>query len=244
MKLPHVSPQRPMPRMPEFAAYTPCFDVITGVAVHAQPLAGIRPLYWWARELRRRGDTLVDLRFDTFTKAATVTVRLASYQVVTVVRRHDNKAALPHDLPTLIAEGVWRLGSLGWTAELAAVAELLGRLGLIIAAVPAKRCTRPVPGWVTQPDRAIRTAYWWAVALKHHGWKLYACGNDVAAGGFIAEIPNTAGGMDLVIYPGGMPDDGTEASALANHLGRLDTSQRRIVKQLIDDGAAGEGQVS
>lgn len=36
VKLPHVLPQRPMPR-PELAAYSPRFDTITGIAVHAQP---------------------------------------------------------------------------------------------------------------------------------------------------------------------------------------------------------------
>ncbi len=244
VKLPHVLPQRPMPRMPEIAGYGPRFDTISAVAVHAQPVEGIRPLYWWARELRRRGDILVDLRFDTITKAATVTVRLASYRTVTVVRRHDNKAALAHDLPTLIAEGVWRLGSLGWTAEVRAITDLLGQHGLILAAAPVARCTRPLSGWVTQPDRAVRMAYWWAVALKRHGWKLYACGDQVARGGFIAEIPNADGGTDLVVYPGGMPDDGTEASVLANHLARLGKSQRRIVEQVIGDTAAGEGLVS
>ena len=47
----------------------------------------------------------------------------------------------------------------------------------------------------------------------------------------------------LVVYPGGMPDDGTEASALANHLARLGTSQRKFVQRVIGDAAAGEGRV-
>ena len=47
----------------------------------------------------------------------------------------------------------------------------------------------------------------------------------------------------LVVYPGGMPADGTEASALANHLARLGTSQRKYVQRVIGDAAAGEGRV-
>lgn len=71
---------------------------------------GLRPLYWWARDLRSRGDILTDVRFNIATKAATVTVQLASYQTLTVTRRADIAAALPSDLPTLIAEAIWRLG--------------------------------------------------------------------------------------------------------------------------------------
>lgn len=242
VKLPHLLPQRLMPRMPELAGYAPRFDAISAVAAHAQPVEGIRPLYWWAHELRSRGDILVDVGFDATTKAATVTVRLASYQVLTVVRRHDSTAPRPHDLPTLIAEAVWRLGSLGWTDELRAVVELLGQLGLVSAPPPVRRRTDLLPGWASQPDRAIRMAYWWALALKSHGWKLYGCADVVARGGFIAEIPNADGGSELVLYPGDMADDGTEASALATHLARLGMSQRQFVARVIGDTVAGEGR--
>jgi len=40
-----------------------------------------------------------------------------------------------------------------------------------------------------------------------------------------------------------MPADGTEASALANHLARLGMSQRKYVQRVIGDAAAGEGRV-
>lgn len=244
MKLPHVLPHRPMPRMPELAGFAPRFDAIAFVAAHAQPVKGIRPLYWWARELRSCGEILVNVEFDTDTKTATVSVRLASHRVVTVLRRHDNKCEMPHDLPTLIAEAVWRLGSLGWTAELRAVLDLLSQVGLILAPAPARRCTDLLPDLGYQPDRAVRMAFWWAQALKRHGWRLDACGDAVARGGFVAEIPNADGGLDLVIYPGDMADDGTEASALANHLARLGKSQRRVVERVIGGTAAGEGRVS
>lgn len=244
VKLPHVLPHRPMPRMPELAGYAPRFDAIAAVPAHAQPVKGIRPLYWWARELRSRGDVLVNLDFDADTKTATVSVRLASYQVVTVQRRHDNKCDMPHDLPTLIAEAIWRLGSLGWTAELRSVIDLIDSLGLVLAPTPVLRRTDLLPDLGIQPDRAVRMAYWWALVLKRHGWKLDACGDAVARGGFIAEIPNADGGMDMVIYPGDMADDGTEASALANHLARLGKTQRRVAGRVIGDTTAGQGRVS
>lgn len=244
VKFPGLSLQRPMPRMPELAGFAPCYEMISAVSAHNQPIRGLRPLYWWVRELRRRGDTLADVRFDTATATATVVVRLASYQMMTVQRRHDSTAALPHDLVTLIAEAAWRLGALGWATELHALTEQLALLGLIIEPAPAQRCTEPIPGVGTQPDRAVRIAYWWAAALKGHGWTLSDCGDEVAAGGFIAEIPCADGSSDLVVYRGDMADDGTEASALANHLARLDHIQRGIVTQLVGDTVAGQGQAS
>lgn len=244
VKLPHLLPQRPMPVMPELAGFEPRYDTIAAIPTNAQPTEGLRPLYWWARDLRSRGDILTDVRFDIATKAATVTVRLASYQSVTVVRRADLAAALPSDLPSLIAEAIWRLGALGWTAELFSIIKLLGQQGLIVTPAPVRQCTDFIPGWLTQPDRRVRMAYWWAQTLKRHGWKLYGCGDPIARGGFVAEIPNADGGRDLVIYPGTMPSDHTEASALAKHLSRLDKNQRRLVAELIGDTVTGEGRVS
>lgn len=242
MKLPRVLTARPTPRMPELAGFEPRFDAIPVLRGH-QPDEAVRPLYWWAKDLRAGGDILVDARFDAAAMSATVTVRLASYRVVEVVRRHDDKPHLPHDLPTLIAEAIWRLGSLGWTDELEEMVELLRTLGLTAAPAAARPSTRRIPGWVQQPDRAVRIAYWWSVALKRHGWKLHACGEVVAQRGFIAEIPCGDGEADLVVYPADMADDGTEASALANHLARLGQGQRKFVQRVIGDTAAGEGRV-
>lgn len=244
VKLPHLLPHRLMPAMPELTGFEPRYGTISAVAASAQPTEGLRPLYWWARDLRARGDILTSVDYDVRTKAATVTVRLASYQSITVVRRNDFSAPLPADLPSLFAEAIWRLGALGWASELASIVELLGQLGLICTPAPVRHCTDYIPGWLTQPDRGVRMAYWWAQALKRHGWKLYGCGDVVARGGFIAEIPHAGGGTDLVLYPGGMPDDRTEASALANHLARLGMTQRRLVAQLIGDTVAGQGRVS
>lgn len=56
-------------------------------------------------------------------------------------------------------------------------------------------------------------------------------------------MPGADGDSALVIYPGVMPDDGTEASALANHLARLGVSRRTFVQRVIGDAAAGEGRV-
>ena len=229
--------------MPEVAGFEPRFDALPALRGY-QPVEVVRPLYWWAKDLRARNDLLVGAHFDAATMTATVTVRLASYQVVKAVRRHDDKPQLAHDLPALIAEAIWRLGSLGWTAELDEMAGVLRTSGLSASPAGVQTDTRHIPGWVQQPDRATRIAYWWAAALTRHGWKLYACGEALAQYGFIAEVPGANGDpAALVVYPGDMPNDGTEASALANHLARIGWSQRALVQRVIGDAAAGEGQV-
>ncbi|HZE16417.1 MAG TPA: hypothetical protein VE197_12285, partial [Mycobacterium sp.] len=173
MKLPRTLEQRPTPRMPGLTGFEPRYDAIPAPGMH-QPAEVVRPLYWWAKDLRDGGDILLGVRFDAAQLAAAVTVRLASYRVVEVVRRHDDKPRMPHDVPTLLAEAVWRLGALGWTEHLEELVDLLRAVGLISAPASVRRCTRQIPGWVSQPDRAVRIAYWWALALLRHGWRVHA----------------------------------------------------------------------
>lgn len=110
--------------------------------------------------------------------------------------------------------------------------------------IPAVQpCVRPIPGLARQPDRAVRIAYWWATSLQRHGWALHACGDDIAGNGFIAHVPGCGGQVTLMIYPADMADDGTAASALARHLGRLGSSQRRRVQRIIAEANAGRDQV-
>lgn len=234
--------QRPKPRMPELAGFEPRFDAVPLPRTH-QPANVARPLFWWAKDLRERGDILVGIGFDAATATATVTVRLASYRVITVVRRPDDKPCTPQDVPELLAEGVWRLGALGWADLVDEVVGALSAAGLIATAVPARTCTAAIPGWERCLDRGVRIAYWFAEALLRHGWRLHACGDAAARYGFIAEIPAAGGGRDLVIYPGDMADDGTEASVLANLCARLGFAQRAALQLIVSDAAAGTGQV-
>ena len=242
VRLPTLAP-RPTPQMPTLAGFEPRFDAVAAPQRMPQPAPPVRPVYWWAKDLRDRGDVLLGIRFDAAQLVAVVTVRLASYRVVEVVRRHDDRPQLPHDVPTLLAEAVWRLGALGWTDELEALVDLLRGAGLIAAPASIRRSTKQIPGWVGQAECAVRIAYWWALVLLRHGWRLHACGDAVARYGFIAEIPTADGAPMLVVYPGDMADDGTEAAALANQLARLRTRQCEFVQRLIADAAAGEGRV-
>lgn len=233
---------RPTPRMPEIAGFEPRFDAVP-LPRAQQPAHLARPLFWWATDLRARGDLLLGIAFDAAAVTATVTIRLASYRVVTVVRRPDDKPGAPDGVAGLIAEGVWRLGALGWADLVDEAVEALSAAGLIAPAAPAGSCTAAIPGWERCVDRGVRIAYWLAAALLQHGWRLHACGDAAARYGFIAEIPAAGGGYDLVIYPGDMADDGTEASVLAAVCARLGFAQRRALQQIVSDAAAGTGQV-
>lgn len=108
----------------------------------------------------------------------------------------------------------------------------------------AQPCSaRAIPALAHQPDRAVRIAYWWALALQCCGWTLHACGQDVARHGFIAEIPRGGCHSTLVIYPGDCADDGSAAAALARQLARLGVSQRRQLRHILSAHTAGPGQV-
>jgi len=226
------------PELPQLAGFEPRFDRIPLVPA-AQPPAVVRPLYWWAQDLHRRGCWLRCVHFSPAAAAALVSVRLPSYRVVEVLRRHSDVRREPTDLPTLLAEALYRLGVTGWGGEIADVVDLLRESAIMASPNPAVSCTRPIP-WLagSQPDRPVRVAYWWAHTLLARGWRLHACGEPVAAGGFIAEIPAGDDGPLLAVYPHGMRDDGTEASALANYLARLSPGQREFVQRLIADTAA------
>ncbi|OBK11261.1 hypothetical protein [Mycobacterium sp. 1245852.3] len=225
--------------MPSLAGFEPCFAPIPTSRIK-QPAQVVRPVYWWTTALRRRGDLLLGVHFDANHLTARVSVRLASDRIVEAVRSNDHNPALPDDVPTLLAEAVWRLGALGWSEQLDELLDLLRALGLMSAPAPIRKCMAPIPGRVCQPDPGVRTAYWWALGLRRQGWQLHACGEDVARFGFVAEIPAPDGEPRLVVYPGDMAPDGTEAAALANHLVRLSTRQRRLVRQVLADSGVGE----
>ena len=97
----------------------------------------------------------------------------------------------------------------------------------------AARNSAHIPGMISQPPRPVRVAYWWANALQAQGWRLHALGDQLACGGFVAEIGLVGDESVWVVFPRNMPDDGTEASALANFLQRLTHDQRNYLRRLV-----------
>jgi len=219
--------------MPHLAGFAPCYDPISLRGGRVRLHENVRPLFWWAKDLCHHGYVLHDVSFNASTKVASAQLSLPARQVVEVVRRHDDRCSLPMDLPALLVEAVWRLGVLGWSEQLGELIGVLAEAGLVSPRVvpPTPRCERPITG--PGPGQEVRVAYWWAAVLIAHGWDLYACGEPIAQGGFIAEAPGLTGRSLLAVYPGGMADDGSEASALANQLARLDESQRGEVRRIV-----------
>ncbi|MFL0285099.1 hypothetical protein ACJH6H_07545 [Mycobacterium sp. SMC-21] len=123
----------------------------------------------------------------------------------------------------------------GWAEEAADVPAALIGSQLSRRPRPASRNGAYIPGMICQPHRSVRVAYWWANALQAQGWRLRALGEQLAGGGFIAEIEVTDGESVWVVFPRNMPDDGTEASALANFLQRLTFDQRNYLRRLLAD---------
>ncbi|WP_285030625.1 hypothetical protein [Mycolicibacterium sp. lyk4-40-TYG-92] len=123
--------------------------------------------------------------------------------------------------------------SAAWAAETADVLALLTGSHLLKRPRPVARNAGHIPGMICQPPRPVRVAYWWANALQAQGWCLRALGEQLAGGGFIAEIGVTGEESVWVVFPRNMPDDGTEASALANFLQRLTFDQRNYLRRLL-----------
>ena len=173
------------------------------------------------------------VRFELKSVTAVVVVELPSHRVVELIRRPQDTPVVT-DLPSLLLEAVWRLSAGGWVQELA------GAVGLLNGAAPLAPlavCEHSIPGVRDQPEPLVRVLYWWARRLLGYGWQLESLGEEVARGGFIAQIPEPGGPL-LVIYPRLIPHDGTEASALANALYRLTLPQRALLTGLVDAAAA------
>jgi hypothetical protein len=120
-----------------------------------------------------------------------------------------------------------------WAEETADAVALLTGSHLFRRPRPVARNSAHIPGMICQPPRPVRVAYWWANALQAQGWRLRAVGEQLAGGGFIAEIGVTGEEAVWIVFPRHMPDDGTEASALANFLQRLTFDQRDYLRRLL-----------
>jgi hypothetical protein len=193
------------------------------------------------RALHERGYVLRCVDFSAAAVTARVVVQYPSHRVVELERRCDDVTRDPTDLPGLLVEAVCRLGAAGWAAELA---DVVRRSGLVVSAPPVGVAAFRIRDLAVQPDRLVRVAYWWARSLIARGWRLEQLGVPVAGGGFIAHIPGAEGaGPVLAIYPRGMREDGTAASALANLLYRLGSHRLQVLAHLVDAAQAGGSRV-
>ena len=80
-----------------------------------------------------------------------------------------------------------------------------------------------------QPMTRARTAAWLLARLVgKYGWEIQHLGEDIAGGGFIANIP----GDVQAIFPAFMEYDGTAAAALARMLPQVPAREVRVLARL------------
>lgn len=246
MKLHRTFDSRIDPAMPMSGGPEPSYDPITFAPIAIQPDPVVRPLFWWAKELRDQGYRLRSVTYEAATRTATIRVQLPSYRIVEQIRQGDNRRRVPNDPVEQFTEGVWRLGINGWGSELTTAVDSMRELGLLSVPVrprfdDSQVTLDHVPDWAEHPEHLMR-AMAAAVLLLKRGWQLHDCGEPTARGGFIAVIPEGDEGL-MVVYPAGMVDDYTAASELANRLPLL-TPQERNYIQIIARRARLEGQGS
>lgn len=233
----HDIARRPVPALPGQGPLAPNFAPLPLPTDDIEP--PVRPLYWWIDAAGAQGSVLHGMYFNNLSQTAVVRMRLESYRVIEVTRDATGLASTtPNTLAALIAETVWRLGSAGWSDEIAHLCTLLRNNNILGGSGLIPLRGDLIPHMTFQPDLAVRVAYWWARELLTRGWILHACGQDIAGGGFIATVPTASSEPVLALYPSGMRPDGTEAALLANWMPRLGAVQLRVLQRLVDETAA------
>lgn len=116
-------------------------------------------------------------------------------------------------------------------AALAELCERLRQSGIRVLVEPARARFDPIPHVPLdqQPHLALLAAFWYAYPLVHNGWGLSHLGEEIAGGGFVAEI----GGHDSRIIPADSYPDGTPATSLARIIAHLDQPDREWLCQVV-----------
>ncbi|MCT7373008.1 hypothetical protein [Mycolicibacterium llatzerense] len=195
--------------------------VVPGVD-HVDPT--IRRAYWDAVTLLDAGWQLRKLRFDSFARTAAIDLHTPTHRAVTI---HSTgiAPALPFAetarafrlacaVASLGQRGGDDLGDLQWQLTEHIRSTSLNPL--------ARRDRIPDPNLIANRDHQpvnFRTAFWQlATLVADYGWHVSNIGDEIAGGGFIADIPN-----DLTaVFPASMADDGTTAAQLAQRIQKLD----------------------
>lgn len=204
---------------------------------HLDP--AVRRACWDALVLLDAGWQLRKLRFISSTGASALDVHTPTHRGLTITSTDPSHPyALPHPgedgthSPALpfastphavrLANAVAALGQRG--------GDLLGDLSWALTDhmktathSPQSRPTRIPDPVLTRQRRHqppnFRTAFWLLSTLVcDYKWQISHLGDDLAAGGFLADIPNDV----IAVFPASMAADGTEAATLARLIPHLD----------------------
>jgi hypothetical protein len=196
---------------------------------HADPT--ICRAYWDAVTLLDAGWQLCRLRFDSFTRAAVLDLHTPTHRALKVTGTEPMSAIPFREAFRVIrlAEAVTSLGRRG--------GDLLGDLQWLLAShLQTQRLPQPRRDHVPDPTLsaqpvALRTAFWLlATLVAGYGWQVTNLGEEVAGGGFIADIPDD----DVTaVFPSAITvDDTTTAAQLARLIPRLNHSCVAYLRQV------------
>lgn len=208
-----------------------------------RPPADLVDAYWAAVDLAAHGWHPKRLEFDAHTATAFVTVHTPTRRTATVswdLRGHRRaRQQVPRQAVAgrllYLARAVANLGQSDAESGDEWLTQLCWLIQLHVGAPHRHhrnwRHSDPLPtlGANDQPMARGRTAAWLMARLvAKYGWSVHHLGEDVAGGGFIADIP----GDVSAIFPATMEYDGTAAAALARLLPTLQAPDLALLKHL------------
>lgn len=208
-----------------------------------QPPAEVVDAYWMIVDLAADGWVSKRLEFDAHTATAFVTAAAPTRRTVTVSwdlrgNRAVRQQVPRHAVSRRLIELARAVASLGqndaetgdeWLSQLCWLAQWHVR--------PAHRHqdhwrrsdSLPILSAQEQPMARGRCAAWLIARLVgEYGWHVSDLGEDVAGGGFVADIP----GDVQAIFPSTMEYDGTAAAALARMLPTLPCQDLYLLRDL------------
>lgn len=208
-----------------------------------QPPAEVVDAYWMAVDLAAYGWHLKRLAFDAHIATAFVTAHAPTRRTVTVSWDLRGNRAGRQQVPGRavsrrlidVARAVASLGQGDaetgddWLAQLCWLVQW--QVGSPHRHHRSWCRTDPLPTLPAsdQPMARGRAAAWLVARLvAEYGWCVHHLGEEIAGGGFIAEIP----GDVQAIFPAGMEDDGTAAAALARMLPGVQAQDLRALANL------------
>lgn len=189
---------------------------------HLDP--AVRRACWDALVLLDAGWQLRKLRFISSTGASAIDVHTPTHRGLTITST-DPPSALPFTSTphaVRLANSVADLGQRG--------GDLLGDLSWALTdhMKQTTRSPRPRPDRIPDPvliqqrchqPPNFRAAFWLLSTLVcDYKWQISQIGDDLAAGGFVADIPNDV----IAVFPAKMAADGTAAATLARLIPNLD----------------------
>ncbi|MGV9798828.1 hypothetical protein ACWDTP_12305 [Mycobacterium sp. NPDC003449] len=192
----------------------------------------LRVAHWDAIALLDAGWQLRRLRYVPITGAGIVEALTPTHRAVSICSTDRNHGVhlLHIHIAKRLAAALADFGQANQHDHIGDLAWLVSRHPNAGArpALPARRDPIPDDKLLRQPPN-LRAAFWLlAVLICDYGWTVTDLGDPMVHGGFTAAIPNDV----TAIFPGGIPADGSAATALARLLPLLDQGSLHYLQHI------------